>query len=225
MKRAWIIWLLVSAAASAYVGLAYLESSVISLGLRLTPGTTVTWSRFTLQGDPISPILEFKSEGCQQRAELGEWRADDKTPGLLKFANPGTNVTLRIRNDRGNAASYAALPLSAYCSDTNIRGLSANLPIAPGVWRWPPPAETPAIRLHAGFNKFAAEVVEVDEPVRGEAVVMAVPGPLCFKTASASTAWLWWAYLLGPLFLVSQPIWGLVLVWRSWNARRRAGAL
>lgn len=214
--RAWTIWGVVSIGLAGYAGLALVASHSTGVPIKLKPGERATVSLVRLSEDLLTFDLIFQAPGCQRRPELGEWRPREEA-GFLKFA-PGTTgaaVHMVASISESNPVEFDALPLVAYCSDSNVRAMSANLPVEPGVYRWPPPPSTPAIHLHPGVNTVQFEVTSVGPPIMGETVQLVVLAPLGFESYRSGLGWLWGG-LLWPAFLISQLIWCFGLASKTW---------
>ena len=217
LRRAWALWGLVSLSLAGYAVLAQIASHAVVTKLQLKPANVVELKLFRLFDDTLGFDLAFHAKGCEQRPELGSWDYTERD-GFLTL-RPGAEVRIVASMPSSPPLQYEAMPLSAFCSDSNIRQMTANLSIQPGVYRWPPPPSTPAIRLHPGYNIVRFEVTSVDKRIVGETVDLVVHPPLGFKSAETSMTWLWFG-LLWPVFVVVQAIWAAGLfVYRSWTAR------
>jgi hypothetical protein len=217
MKRAWLVWAVTTLLMAAYVGAAFIEAHATVGQLELTPGKTLTLKSFNLFERHPRFILDFKAKGCEQRPELGRWEKLQSDPGFIRL-RPGADVRIEASTGSAGPVLYEAMPTNAYCSDGNSRGLTANLSVEPGLWRWPPPPDTPSIRLPPGFNEIHLKVVAVDQRIAGETVKMVMPSALGLNQYPLGMGWLWFAYILGPIFCFSQPIWAMVLAWKTFEA-------
>jgi hypothetical protein len=217
MKRAWLVWATTTLVMVTYVGFAFLEAHATIGQLELTPGKTLTLKSFDLLGRHPGLILDFKAKGCEQRPELGRWERLQSGPEFLRL-RPGADVRIEASTASAGPVLYEAMPTDAYCSDANSRSLTANISIEPGLWRWPPPPDTPSIMLGPGFNELRLKVVAVDQRIAGETVQVIMPGPIGLKRTPLGLEWLWFAYILGPIVCFSQPIWAMVLAWKTFEA-------
>lgn len=217
LRRAWALWGLISLGLAGYAGLAQIAGRTIVTKLQLGRGHAVELKLFRLLDDRLEFDLVFPAKGCEQRPELGSWTSTEKD-GLLAL-RPGAEVLISASTQSSLPLQYEAMPLSAYCSDGNVRDMTANLSVQPGVYRWPPPPSTPTIRLHPGYNHLRFEVTAVDKRLAGETVDLEVSPPLGFKSSETSMIWLWFG-LLWPVFVVVQLIWAARLfTYRSRTAR------
>jgi hypothetical protein len=208
-RRAWALWGLVSLSLAGYAVLAQIASHTVATKVQLGPANAVELKLFRLFDDTLRFDLVFRAKGCEQRPELGSWALIEKD-GLLTL-RPGAEVRIEASLPSSPPVQYEAMPLSAHCSDGNVRQMTANLSVQPGVYRWPPPSFTPTIHLHPGYNVVRFEVTSVDNRIVGETVDLVVPPPLGFKSGQTSVIWLWFG-LLWPVFVVVQSIWAAGLV-------------
>jgi hypothetical protein len=208
LRRAWVVWAVVSFGLAGYSVLAQIAAHTVVTKLQLKPGNAAEIKLFRLFDDTLRFRLAFRANGCEQRPELGSWRSIEKD-GLLTL-RPGAEVRIATSMPLSPPLQYEAMPLSASCSDLNLREMTANLSVRPGVYRWPPPPSTPAIHLHAGYNVVRFEVTSVGNPIVGETVDLDVLPPLGFKSRATSVSWLWFG-LLWPVFVVVQVIWAAAL--------------
>jgi hypothetical protein len=144
-----------------------IAACTVTTKLQLTPANKAEATLFRLIDDTLRFDQTFE-KGCEQRTELGSWVYSEKD-GLLSL-RPGAEVRMVASVPSAPPREYEAMPKSAYCSDGNLRRMTANLWGKPGVYRWPPPSSTPSIKLHAGFNTVRFEVTKVGEPLVGETV-------------------------------------------------------
>jgi hypothetical protein len=222
MSRGWIAWSIATLILIAYAAAGRIESHTAISSIKLTRGATDNLDLLRLFKDELRFSLGFKAQGCQQRPELGNASSDRswKTTGLLKLT-PGAAVTIEASHAHAAPVIFDAMPLSGFCSDRNLRDMTADLPIAPGVYRWPPPAATPSIPLLPGFNHVILKVQKIGQPLLGEVVTIIVQPPLGFNEYFGNTCWLWPALLLWPLFTLVQILWAVGLAWATYRKRRR----
>lgn len=208
VRRAWIVWGVVSVGMAIYAALAQIAAHTVAAKVQLKPSNSVGVELFRVSDDELRFSLIFRAKGCARRPELGSWAYIEKD-GFLEL-QPGSNVQILASMPGSPSVEYEAMPLSAYCSDQNLRNMTANLSVRPGVYRWPPPSSTPSIQLHRGFNAVRFDVTSVGEPIVGETVDLVVLPSLGFKSAEISVRWLWWG-LLWPVLVVVQVIWATCL--------------
>ena len=210
IRPAWIIWAITSFAFASYISMAYIASEVTTARLQLNSANEVQVKLFRLFDDTLEFRLTFQSNGREQRPELGSFVSYNKKDGLRNF-QPGADVHILVSVSSSSPLRYEALPLvDLYRRDQNIRWMTTNYSIQPGVYRWPPPPLTPVTHLHVGFNVVRFEVASVGEPLIGESVSLFVSPPLGSKESRASVAWLWFG-LWWPVFLVAQVLWAACL--------------
>ncbi len=210
IRTAWIVWSIATFTAVVYIGMARIASYATIARLQLNPSSVVEVRLFRLFDDTLQFRLSFSGIEREQRPELGSHGSYDKQDGLLKF-QPGAEVQVLVSMPSSPPLRYEAMPLQGvYRRDQNVRWMTANLSIQPGVYRWLPPPSMPITHLHVGFNFVRFEVASVGEPIAGETVSLFVDPPLGFKIARAKVAWLWFG-LLWPIFLVAQILWAVCL--------------
>ena len=219
LKFNWLLWIAATVLLVLYGEAARLESTPTALRLQLTPGTEAELDTFRLFENPLRMVLTFRADGCDQRPELGSWQGAKEQDGVLRL-KPGATVRIEARQDEDKPVVFEAMPMSGYCNG-NSRGMTANLAQSPGVYRWPPPPETPILWLHTGMNRVRLKVTEVEPPIAGEAVTLTAPGALGIKIAADNVAWLVFGLFLKPVFLFTQGGWLLGLLVISWIFWRR----
>jgi hypothetical protein len=111
------------------------------------------------------------------------------------------------------------MPATGNCAG-KLRRLTSNLSTEPGVYRWPPPAETPQFMLETGFNSLHVKVLSVDKAIAGQRTQLYVLGSVRLSGSLPNVDWLWPAVFLDLLFPFTQGIWLLVLLWKTLQARR-----
>ena len=171
--RAWVVWGVVSVGMVGYAVLAQIAAHTVVTKVQLKPGNSVEVELFRVSHDALRFTLLFRTKGCVQRPELGKW-VPIKKDGFLEL-RPGAKVRIVASMPDSPPVEYEAMPLSGFGSDFNLREMTANLSVQPGVYRWPPPPSTPSIHLHAGSNTVRFEVTSVGEPIVGETVDLDVP--------------------------------------------------
>jgi hypothetical protein len=220
LRRRWLNWTLVSVAMALYSGAAEIESHTTADRLPLTPGKEIELTLVRLFENPLQLDLEFKAEACPQRPELTSRQAAAAHDGLLRLT-PGANVRLEARTGDDVPVTFEAMPVSAYCNG-DVRVMTTNLSVEPGVYRWPPPPALPRIMLHPGLNWIRLKVTMADPPVGGETASVYALGALGLKSSWPNVAWLWPALFLDLVFAATQSVWLLLLVRRTWRVRRRS---
>jgi hypothetical protein len=219
-KVVWLCWSFTTAVALIYILLSFVASNSTTASIELTPGVKVDLDLFRITDDTLDLVLSFRANGCEQRPELGKWRLDARTAGVMRFTDPGSDVRIRASAQPSASIVYQAMPLSAYCSDSNVRNMTSNLSVEPGVWRIGPAASSPPLSLHRGINKVSFEVTTVGPPLVGETVKLIVIAPINARYYRSGLGvfvlglWLW------PLFALSQTVWLLCLVWNGIRRRR-----
>lgn len=216
LRHAWLFWAVASFGLAGYAVLAQIAAHTVVTKLQLKPTNATEIKLFRLFGDTLRFSLTFRAKGCEQRPELGSWRSTEKD-GFLTL-RPGAEVRIAASTPSSSTVQYEAMPLEGYCSDQNLRRMTANLSARPGVYRWPPPLSTPAIHLHPGYNIVRFEVTSVDDPIVGETVDLDVLPQLGFKSGGTSVAWLRLG-LLWPVFVIVQGIWAAGLFVYGWRPR------
>lgn len=200
-----------------YVALAQVAAHTTVTKLQLKPADAVEIKLFRLFEDTLRFRMGFRAKGFQQRPELGSW-AYIKKDGFLEL-RPGAEVRIVATTPDSSPLEYAGMPLGGISRDQNWREMSANLPVRPGVYRWPPPPSTPVARLHAGFNTVRFEVISVGAPIVGETVELDALPPLGFKSGQWAVGWLWFG-LLWPAFVIAQAIWAAGLLVHGLRRRK-----
>ena len=222
LRSAWTTWLLASVALALYAFGAEIEARVESVPLLLTPGESVEITVPRLFFNPLQLEIELPCPPAPPK--LTPVRPAPSPPlldnGLLKLkAEPV--VRLEVSGDGSDARPvvFESLPTNGTCTGP-IRRLTTNIAIEPGVYRWPPPAETPSIMLEPGFNQVRIKVAAAEPPLAGRRTVLYAPGSIQLATSQPNVGWLWPALYLDLLFPVTQAIWLLVLIRRTLRRRR-----
>jgi hypothetical protein len=125
-------------------------------------------------------------------------------------------------SDAGGEAKpvvFESLPINGTCTGP-LRRLTTNVAIAPGVYRWPPPSETPSVMLGPGFNRLRIKVTAAEPPLAGRRTMLHALGSIQLATSQPNVGWLWPALYLDMLFPIIQAIWLLVLIRRTLRSRR-----
>jgi len=220
MRKSWIIWLIMTVLMILYVWAGSVASRTEKVGIKLEPGYSTQVRMFRLYEDRLRMRLIFHGDDNSRRPELGTWstRSDWRETGTLKFDNPGTAIRISASVPGIAPVTYESMPTSAHGSGELVRNLTANLSIAPGVWRWPPARSE--LVLHRGTNAVNIEVVSVEPPLVGEAVELWVDPSLGFKVTMLNVGWLWLSFLWPILFAI-QVVWVVALGLSTWRIRRR----
>jgi hypothetical protein len=202
---------------AAYVLAAQIESHWVEAKLKLTPGQEIELSIFRLFENPLQMSLNFKVAGCQQRPELGAWYASPVSDGYMRH-KPGANVRIDASIGEDKPISFEAMPMSSYNCDSNSRELTTNLAVEPGVYRSPPPADTPELILHQGLNRIRLKVMSIGPPIVGAMVGVYIVNALRSDQARANVTWLWFG-LFPFFFLFAQTVWLAVLLQQTTRPR------
>lgn len=217
LRSAWLTWGLATVGLALYAFAAEIEARVTSMPLLLTPGTTVEFGVLRVFPNPLQLDIELP---CPPPASPG---AVPKPPeidnGLLKL-KPEPLVRLEVTDAEGTAKPvvFESMPLNGPCTGP-VRRLTTNLAVAPGIYRWPPPAETPALMLGPGWNQVRLKVVSAEPPLTGRRTELYALGSIQLATSQPNVGWLWPALYLDLLFPVTQAVWLVILIRRT--ARRR----
>jgi hypothetical protein len=219
MRKSWFIWLVVSVLMILYVWAGSVASRTEKVGIKLEPGYSAQVRVFRLAEDRLRMRLIFQGDHTR-RPELGTWgtRSDWRETGTLKFDNPGTAIRIVASVPGVAPVTYEAMPTSGHGWGEVIRNLTADLSIAPGVWRWPP--DRNELVLHRGTNTLNIEIVSVEPPLVGENVELWVDPALGFKVTMPNVGWLWLSFLW-PILLAIQVLWAVALGLSTWRTRRR----
>jgi hypothetical protein len=219
LRSAWMTWLLATVALALYAFCAEIEARVESIPLLLTPGGSVEIAVPRLFSNPLELDIELP---CPPAAPTLA-RPPALDGGLLKLkAEPVVRLEVSDAGGESKPVVFESMPGNGTCAGP-LRRLTTNLAIAPGVYRWPPPAETPSFMLGTGFNQVRIKVAAAEPPLSGRRTVLYAPGSIQLATSQPNVDWLWPALYLDLLFPVTQAIWLLVLI-RQTLRRRRGGA-
>ena len=216
LRSAWTTWLLVTVAMALYAFGAEVETRVESVPLELTPGASVEITVPRFFPNPLQLEIELP---CQPAPPTLKPPAPPIDNGLLKLkAEPV--VRLEVSGVEGaKPVVFESLPANGTCTGP-LRRLTTNIAIAPGIYRWPPPAETPSFMLEPGFNQVRIKVATAEPPLAGRHTVLYAPGSIQLTTSQPNVGWLWPALYLDLLFPVTQAVWLVVLIWRTLRPRR-----
>ena len=219
LRSAWTTWLLATVALALYAFGAEVESRVESVALVLTPGDSVEIAVPRLFPNPLQLEIELPCPPAPPAAARLPALPPPLENGLLKLkAEP--IVRLEVSGGETKPVVFESLPTNGTCTGP-LRRLTTNIAIAPGIYRWPPPPETPSFPLEPGFNQVRIKVMAADAPLAGRRTVLYAPGSIQLATSQPNVGWLWPALYLDLLFPVTQAIWLLVLI-RQTLRRRRA---
>jgi len=218
LRSAWTTWLLVTVALALYAFGAEVETRVESVPLALTPGASVEITVPRFFPNPLQLDIELP---CQPVPPTLKPPAPPIDNGLLKLkAEPV--VRLEVSGAEGaKPVVFESLSANGACTGP-LRRLTTNIAIAPGVYHWPPPAETPSVMLEPGFNQVRIKVAAAEPPLAGRHTVLYAPGSIQLTTSQPNVGWLWPALYLDLLFPVTQAVWLVVLIWRTLRTRRGA---
>jgi hypothetical protein len=220
LRNAWLTWLLVTLGLALYAGGAEIEARTESEMLVLTPGNEIVLSVPRLFANPLQLDLDVHTPACEARPDpvLGAAMIAPPRDGLLRL-KPDAGLKLEVRVDDGPPTPYELMPPTGSCLGT-LRRLTANLAVEPGVYRWPPPPETPQLMLGSGFNEIHVKVVSADKPIAGQRTMLYVLASVRLNGSQPNVDWLWPAVFLDLLFPVTQGIWLLVLLWKTLRRNR-----
>lgn len=220
MRTSWFIWMVVTVFVALYVGAGSVASRTEKIDIKLEHGYSAQVRAIRLDEDRLRMRLVFQGNHIR-RPELGIWNtsSDGHEPGTLRFSNPGAAIRIVASAPGVAPVAYEAMPMSGYGTGTVIRNLTADLSIAPGVWRWPPNRNE--LLLQRGSNVVSIEVVSVEAPLVGEAVELAIDPALGFKATMPNVGWLWLSFLW-PILLGIQVLWAVLLGVQTWRIRREA---
>ncbi len=217
LRSAWMTWLLATVALALYAFCAEVEARVESVPLLLTPGNSVEFTVPRLFINPLQLDIELSCPPASPTLKAPSPPALDN--GLLKV-KPEPVVRLEVSGaEDAKPVVFESLPTNGTCTGP-VRRLTTNLAIAPGIYRWPPPAETPSFMLEPGFNQLRIKVAAADPPLTGRHTVLYAPGSIQLATSQPNVGWLWPALYLDLLFPVTQAVWLVVLIRRTLRSRR-----
>jgi hypothetical protein len=185
------------------------------------PGSSVEIAVPRLLTNPLELDIELP---CPPRPPTLRAGPPPLENGLLKLkAEPVVRLEVSDAADDSRSAAkpvvFETMPANATCTGP-LRRLTTNVAIAPGVYRWPPPDETPSFMLGPGFNQVRITVAAAEAPLAGLRTVLYAPGSVQLTTSQPNVGWLWPALYLDLLFPVTQAIWLLVLIRRTLRHRR-----
>lgn len=221
LKWAWLAWGIASVLLAIYCAMASIASTAARAEIVLSPGRIAHLPVTSLYGHTLSFELDFPRHAEDARtADLGSWSTTEDRPGTLHFDHPGARIAGTVSIDGDTPIPLEAMPASGYSADAIFRAFSENLPVAPGEWRWPPNARK--AQAKRGHNDVVVTITDVDPRLAGETVTLWARPPLSFKSADPRYDWLSPAYFLRPLGLPLVSVAGLVLLYRTWRAYRKA---
>jgi hypothetical protein len=220
LRTHWVTWLLVTLGLALYAGGAEIEAHTESEPLMLTPGSEVTLEVPRLFANPLQLDLDVRTPGCEGRPDGPAVAVAIAPPrdGLLRL-KPDASARLEVRGESGPPVTYELMPATGNCIGS-LRRLTTNLAIEPGVYRWPPPPETPQFMLEAGFNTLHVKVTAADAALTGQRTRLYVLASVRLNGSQPNVDWLWPAVFLDLLFPVTQGIWLLVLLWKTLRRNR-----
>jgi hypothetical protein len=214
LRPAWLIWLVATLLSSAYFVSGYVASRTVSVPVVLSPGFTASLHLFRFGHDRLRMNLQFSGTHTS-RPELGDYsqKGDGRSTGQLEFSNPGAEILLKASSHSSEAPiQYSALPKTGYDQFHIYRDLVAELPEAPGIWKWPP--KNFGLALKPGNNSIRIEVGAVGRKLYGESINLLIRPEIGFKACGSQVCWLW-GWFVWPLFLFIQLIWAGVLLIRG----------
>ena len=221
LRGAWMTWLLATVALALYALAAEIEARVESVPLFMTPGTTAEMGVLRIFPNPLQLDIELPCPPAPPTS-ISPPAPPTIENGLLKL-KPDPVVRLEVTDAEGTSKPvvFESMPLNGACTGP-VRRLTTNIAVAPGIYRWPPPAETPSLMLMPGWTQLRVKVVAAEPPLAGRRTALYALGSIQLNTSQPNVGWLWPALYLDMLFPVTQLVWLVVLVRRT--LRRRRGA-
>jgi len=220
--RAWFAWLIVVAILGGYYGLWTIATKPSNVTVVLVPQKVVHMTVFSLWGHWIGFEMRFQGGFSDPRvADLGKFAYRKNPTGELTFPNPGQPILTAVSVNGGPAAELEAMPASARSSTETSRRLTQNHYAADGEWTWSP-RKRDGLWASPGKNDISLTVVDVGQPLMGEEVTLVAQPPLSFRFGQSHYGWLWFAWFLCPLGAFTLGIIGLVLLWKTFVAAKRA---
>lgn len=158
--------------------------------------------------ESTSTSIELGLRSGNERA-IEVWRVfDDTLLAYLRVDSPcgGGPTRLEVRANGREPVVLEAVPHGRDCVST-FRALEAG----------------ERIPLKSGRNDLRIRVLDVDAQTLGRNAYFVVQAPLGITGDSGDRAFLNYGFFLGPVFLVSQPIWLALLLMDTWidHVRRR----
>jgi hypothetical protein len=220
LRNHWLTWLLVTLGLAIYAAGAEIEARTESEPLILTPGSEIVLQVPRLFPNPLQLDLDVRTPGCEGRPDGAAVMAAIAPPrdGLVRLT-PDASARFEVRGDNGPPVTFELMSAAGNCIGT-LRRLTTNLATEPGVYRWPPPPETPQFTLETGFNSLRVKVISADTAIAGQRTQLYVLASVRLNGSQPNVGWLWPAMFLDLLFPVTQGIWLLVLLWKTLRARR-----
>ena len=194
-----------------------------SVPLALTPGNSVGIGVLRVFSNPLQLDLELPCPPATPALTTPP-QIDN---GLLKLkAEPVVRLEVTDASSDGGGdprpVVFESMPMNGTCTGP-LRRLTTNVAIAPGSYRWPPPAGTPSFLLGPGANQVRIKVIAAEPPFAGSRTVLYALGSIQLATSQPNVGWLWPALYLDLLFPVVQAVW-LAMLLRQTLRRRRGGA-
>ena len=222
LRGAWMTWALATLALALYALGAEIEAHVETVPLFLTPGTTAEIGVLRVFPNPLQLDIELPCPPASPASIALPPPPPTIESGLLKL-KPEPLVRLEVTDAEGTSKPvvFESMPLNGACTGP-VRRLTTNIAVAPGLYRWPPPAETPSLMLSPGWTQLRIKVVAAEPPLSGRRTELYALGSIQLNASQPNVGWLWPALYLDLLFPVTQLVWLVVLVRRTLR-RRRAG--
>ena len=221
LRNHWLTWLLATIGLAIYAGGAEIEARTESEQLVLTADNEIVLDVPRLFANPLQLDLDVRTPGCGARPDGAMVTAAIAPPrdGLLRL-KPDASARFEVQGGDGPPVTLELMPATGSCI-TALRRLTSNLSVEPGVYRWPPPFDTPQFMLEPGFNSVHVKVLRVDKAIEGQQTQLYALGSVRVTGSQPNVDWLWPAIFLDMLFPVTQAIWLAVLLWKTVRARRR----
>jgi hypothetical protein len=220
LRNQWLTWLLTTVGLALYAGGGEIEARTASAPLVLAPGSETVLDVPRIFANPLQLDLGVRTPGCTARSAADIMTAPIAMPqdGIVRLT-PDATARFEVRGGDGAPIIFELMPVTGNCA-SGLRRLTTNLAIGAGVYRWPPPPETPQFLLEPGFNSLHVKVASVDKAIEGQSTQLYALASVRINGSLPNVSWLWPAIFVDLLFPVTQAIWLLVLLWKTLRARR-----
>ncbi len=222
LRNLWLTWLLATVGMAIYAGGAEIEAHTESEPMLLVAGNEIVLDVTRLFANPLQLDIDVRTPGCAARPDGAAVMAAVAPPrdGLLRL-KPDASARFEVQGADGRPVTFELMPPTGNCIGT-LRRLTTNLAVEPGVYRWPPPFDTPQVMLEPGFNSVRVKVLRVDKAIEGQPAQLYALASVRVTGSQPNVDWLWPAIFIDMLFPFTQAIWAAVLLWKT--ARRRRAA-
>lgn len=191
-RRAWALWALTTLVMTAHTGAAFVACQAPRAEIELSPSRTIELDVFRYTTDTV--LLDLAVTRLPPSAEPIEWLSNRPIEFHVAPMAPGAAPS-----------TYTARERSWSNRDSFGRRVA---PTPDGTWN--------PVALKPGFNRIRIDVGAVDPALLGATATVTIQPAMSFKwSAGGIYEFLWPALLLWPVFLISQTIWSLVLLWRA----------